>query len=1158
MSTTFLLGPAGSGKTHRCLAEIRAALNTSPDGLPLLFIAPRQATYLLERQLLSLGVPGFTRLEILSFDRLARRILEGLHQPIRDLLSEEGRVMALRALLTQKEKQLKGFGNSAKAAGFAAQLSKVLRELQRANTSPQRLQNLTLPGNAPALLTNKLHDLALMLEAYRGWLKDNSLHDPDDLLMRAAEELSSARKNSKPTPEFAGVWLDGFAEMTGPEIHLLTELLPGAGQSTLAFCLDKNVSLDRSTVSSLWSLNAATFQRCRERIQQLGLPHDVTFLPNGDDPLPRFKNTPALEYLASSWTDRATLPDAPVAGLNFIECTDPEAEALLAARLISDHVRNHAGRYREVSVIVRQMDGYADALQRTFRRHGIPCFADHREPMGHHPVAELTRSALSLAAHGWGHDDWIVALKTGLVVENNTLVDNLENDTLARGVRGNEWLDLEVYKPKAGLTDGAVRDLAKPVEAFRKFKEALSGPLDGPALAAALRGLWTALRVPVILDRWQGEVDGMKIPPLYRTMHRTAWEQLQSWCDNLALAFAKTELEAREWLPIAEAGLSSLTLGVVPPSLDQVFVGAVDRARQPDVKLTLVLGLNAGVFPAPPPAPPLLNRAERTALQSEKDLGLGWDAAQLASRENYYAYIACTRASERLCVSWSRRGLDGKVLARSGVAERLLAFADLKANAEALAGDVTAFDGRLKSFSGSLSPETVNSLPELFECPAWDRFLPADLEKERAVGLSRQACGQVREELLPAGGEKSRRLAAVALEKLYPKQILSSSVSALEKFAECPFKHFAAQQLRLQERDEFEADQATIGTLLHAILKEFHEVTLREKSQWRAWSPADAAEKIRLLGADLLGKAEFARQSQDPLVRWESEQKIEGLAVAVKQMVAWFATNLFDPVLSEFKFRDGSDANGNSPDVPAWSLALEKGRTLKLQGSLDRLDVCALPDGRLLVAIFDYKTGGKSPNRARLQKGFELQLLGYLAFVVESEGLKLKLAELWPDKVSAETKLLPAGAFYVPLSPKPKSTDRDATEAERQELSLKLLAHAGRADRQWLERFDQSATKDGNSWRHAWQFKPHDFQKTPEFEALLTSTRDFLKQHASAIFDGTVGVTPIRFGSTQTACDRCPYKPVCRFEPVYGNFQSVGYTKPPTTAGDAAAVTEAK
>ena len=37
MRATFLLGPAGSGKTFRCLQEARAALSASAEGLPLLF-----------------------------------------------------------------------------------------------------------------------------------------------------------------------------------------------------------------------------------------------------------------------------------------------------------------------------------------------------------------------------------------------------------------------------------------------------------------------------------------------------------------------------------------------------------------------------------------------------------------------------------------------------------------------------------------------------------------------------------------------------------------------------------------------------------------------------------------------------------------------------------------------------------------------------------------------------------------------------------------------------------------------------------------------------------------------------------------------------------------------------------------------------------------
>ena len=65
MQVKFVLGPAGSGKTYRCLEEIRTELKARPAGKPLLFLAPKQATFQLERQLLAEpGLAGYTRLQI--------------------------------------------------------------------------------------------------------------------------------------------------------------------------------------------------------------------------------------------------------------------------------------------------------------------------------------------------------------------------------------------------------------------------------------------------------------------------------------------------------------------------------------------------------------------------------------------------------------------------------------------------------------------------------------------------------------------------------------------------------------------------------------------------------------------------------------------------------------------------------------------------------------------------------------------------------------------------------------------------------------------------------------------------------------------------------------------------------------------------------------
>ena len=205
----FLLGPAGSGKTFRCLAEIREALRASPDGPPLILLAPKQATFQLERQLLAdRSLHGYARLRILSFERLAEFVLDGLRVAPPQALSQEGRVMVLRALLLRHESELKLFRRSARRPGFAQQLSALLAELQSHGLTAPKLAALSGRKDLPGALQAKLHDLALLLGAYTKWLAEHQLHDANLLLDTAAEALKGSakceRRGAKFSPKSGG------------------------------------------------------------------------------------------------------------------------------------------------------------------------------------------------------------------------------------------------------------------------------------------------------------------------------------------------------------------------------------------------------------------------------------------------------------------------------------------------------------------------------------------------------------------------------------------------------------------------------------------------------------------------------------------------------------------------------------------------------------------------------------------------------------------------------------------------------------------------------------------------------------------------------------------------------------------------------------------
>ncbi len=435
MQARFVLGPAGTGKTFLCLSEIREALLAAPSGSPLILLAPRQATFQLERQLLAdEELQGYTRLQTFSFQRLAEHVLEQSGATIPPLLSEDGRSMVLRSILERRRNDLKIFHRSAGMPGFARQLSGELCELQRRKLSPESLRALAEQPSSGESLRRKLHDLALLLTDFLAWFDQHKLQDAERLLDLAVESLK------RPSNKFqvAGLWMDGFAEMTPQELDLLAAVATRCEKLTLAFCLENVPATAQSSWLSIWNGIENTFRQCRDRLSALPGVRLITEILRRSEH-DRFKDSPALRRLETNWTQPAAEAVIDVGeSVRAVICPTPASESVLAAREILRFVRS-GGRFRDVAVLLRSLEGHQDSLRRVFSRYGIPFFMDQREKAAQHPLAELTRCVLRCAAFGWRHDDWFGALKTGLISSQEQEIDRLENEALARGWAGDIW-----------------------------------------------------------------------------------------------------------------------------------------------------------------------------------------------------------------------------------------------------------------------------------------------------------------------------------------------------------------------------------------------------------------------------------------------------------------------------------------------------------------------------------------------------------------------------------------------------------------------------------------------------------------------------------------------------------------------------------------------
>ncbi len=1157
MRARFLLGAAGSGKTTRCLAEIRDLLKRNAGGPPLVFLAPKQATFQLERQLLADdSLSGFARLHILSFERLARFVFETLEAAPPPLLSDDGRVMVLRALLSGPGTELKVFHRSARRPGFARQLSLLLRELQQHQVTPVKLRALAQSRKVRSELREKLEDLSALQGNYSAWLAEKKVQDANCLLDLAAAAL---REAENPKLRIDSLYLDGFAEMTPQELDLLAAVLPFCESATLAFCLDEeNATENEESWLSMWNTVRQTFQSCRRRVEALPEAKiEIQILPFNSE-RNRFSKSPALRSLEQHWQTRSDSGKAAggSSSISIHSCANPEAEAVLAARELLKFVRA-GNRFRDCAILVRGLESYHRPLGRVFRRYQIPFFLDQRESVAHHPMAELTRGALRTAVSDWENDDLFSALKAGFCPVEETEIDRLENAALEFGWRGKKW--------REPLPDESFERLRKkilpPFENFYGHLARRQFEPDGSQLAGIFRRLWDELEVGKTLERWStsGEAP-LAIGNRPSAIHASVLEQMNALLDNLELGFSNKGLPLRDWLPIIESGLANLTVGVIPPVLDEVLIGAIDRARNPDLKLAIVLGVNETVFPAAPAAPVILTETDR----AELPIPLGPDLRAQISRERFYGYIACTRASEKLALTFSRSGEDGSILNPSPFVAHL--------------GKI--FPGlEIEEFQNEPGLAEVESLNEfaaagrelLLMAPACERILnPAPSHgaegtkgKDRAEGhggIKMEGFFGITSSPQPSpptgiGGEgdtagASELLRLPALKRLVEnlKQlrepdgeenlsppiagklygpVLRTSVNRLEEFASCPFRFFVSSGLRAEERKIFELDARERGSFQHDILKRFHEQTAAEGKRWRDLTPQEARDRVAKISERVIEEYRLGLFNETAQSRFAARALAESLQDFAAVTVTWLREqNEFEPVAAELSF-----GSKESPQT-AWEIDLGKDGKLALNGRIDRVDLCRESNGNALAIVLDYKSSEKKLEPLLVEHGIQLQLLAYLSVLRHWKN---------PRDIFGVKELNPAGVFYVNLRGQFENGDsRDEVLAGRDEARRAAYRHTGRFDAAALDRLDGKGARDqfhyrltdgGKLYANSIEALPHE-----AFQNLLDRVETQLREFGRAIFAGVANVNPYRKGN-QKPCGYCDYSPACRIDPWTHKFR---------------------
>lgn len=1103
MKLGFIFGRAGSGKTHYIVNQICQKAAVEPNGPPVILLVPEQATFQMEYTLANIMPSGGSvRAQVLSFRRLAHRVLLEVGGAARIPIGELGKRMVLRNLISILRDKLTVFGKSAVRAGFTDCIARSIGELKTYLISPEMLAGAADKFSGTSiLLYEKLNDLSLLYQALDDYMSTRYT-DPDDFLKLLAENLPDSIEFRNAT-----FWLDGFKGFTPLELLVIKNLFRTAEKVNLSLCIDcdsiNQVLFDDDLFYPTWE----TLHKVKGLAAEQGVILEDSVLLKPDVPF-RFVQSPEAAHLEKNYFRYPVQTfQEESKNLTLIGGANLRAEVENCAREIVSLIRDNGYRWKDVAVLVRNMEQYYAMISSIFKDYGIPFFIDQKRSVLHHPLVELIRSALETVCRNWAYEPVFRYFKTDLVQVDRDSIFSLENYVLARGIKGSRWLDDEGWADLLEIKKAASNHLVK-------FSQAVSAAGDARQMTAAVYSLLEDLGVAAALEQWKAAGEAAGNPDSAR-VHGQIWSQVIGLLDEVVEALGEYQVTSEAYAEILDAGFESMHIGLIPPGLDQVIIGTLDRSRSPQVKAVFLLGASEGVLPARPADDGLFNDQER-----EKLLAAGLDLAPGSSRqvfeEQFLVYTALTRASERLWISYPMADSEGRAITRSPVVTRI------KELFPTLSETVVQVDPFYMNETENF--QTIINFDQVLS------YLAAKLRTVKAGGAIEPLWWQVYNWLMLGPGRDQALTVLQGVfhqnsEKPMPKHLsrslygqpVKASVSRIEKFRACPFAHFGSYGLGLKERKIYRLEAPDMGELFHAALQRFAEEVRVQGLDWSQLSSEDCRElnkKIVDELAPLLQGEILLSTARYRYLTGKLKKTIDRAALVLTQHARQGG---FKPLGVELTF-------GLDGGLPPLSVQLPDGNALELRGRIDRLDM-AETENAVYLRVIDYKSSDTKIGLQDIYHGLRIQLLTYLHVALTH----------FSD--SFDVPVLPGGILYFTVKDPLISTSgpisaETAANAILNMLKMRgfLLADAGvfkmmdnQVETGYSRLFPVGLKKDGTFYAGS---PVIDYQGWEMLQAYL---KQILAESGEKILRGVVDIAPYQDSRT-IACTYCTIKPVCKFD----------------------------
>ncbi|MBD3336453.1 MAG: hypothetical protein GF355_13150, partial [Candidatus Eisenbacteria bacterium] len=822
----------------------------------------------------------------------------------------------------------------------------------------------------------------------------------------------------------------------------------------------------------------------------------------------------------------------------------PAQEVILWARQIDRWVRlgelqgKNPPRYRDAAVLLRDPGSYAGLIEDVFPRYGIPYFLDVPQDLTAHPVAAVLLAVLRILERRWSRDSVMTLLRSPLLDITTFEADLVDNVSLEYGIEFSRWhaapwkayiqpprraapqAQGEAGEEDTGGAEDEPEDEDEPSRSHRRWEIQQAQVELGNRVRrrileriAVYESTWREQRLPFAeasrgLLQLAGDLGFLhraralaRDPAELQRTHQVI-ECISSLLEDGIRLMGDVPVSPALFAELLRDGLRALRLGRTPQSLDAVLIGDFQRSRINEARAVIVGGLTSEAVPRVVLDHPFFS-AEEAGHLARAGLQLGPSPQARQDEEAYLAYIALTRARERMLLTYPAGTTTGESLHVSpylSLLARRLGWRLPQSTTEEREGGIQTEDELIAAMGESLAEtirreETGESRP--VPAPAGELPLKelwrsvSDDPLARAPVILRKSYSH----------ERPWRLEEATLPLLHPDGRLVTSSSGLENFAGCPYRRFAQKVLRLEPRPEAVPQPRDTGSALHQAL----EILFGRYD--RLPPPEEVRERLREIFTELHQDPAYLAFTIDPPSRYEWERGRRGLTHFAEAEARRLQASRFLPARAEAAF--GFAEKGSVPPliIPAGTSG-----NVVLRGRIDRVDVLATPEelARGLPphapsVVLDYKSRNlRETVRTALEKGERLQTGIYMLALQDLFGLD------------------PAGGFYVGVLPRPVAVDEAGDEINPLKVELRGVILGSRT-----ESYDATGAFIGGLGRSG-----KTGLDAGELDDLLGIARAYVAAYGARILRGEIRAVPLQStgGQIPQPCRHCDYRSLCRFD----------------------------